>query len=57
MKGYENQIAASINAGNTVYYTATPNYIGENPIPISITMEAWTSSGASVVSVSILNIP
>ncbi|WP_433649917.1 DNRLRE domain-containing protein [Micromonospora zamorensis] len=57
MKAFENQIAASIEAGNTVYYTATPNYVGDNPVPTSITMEAWTSSGASVVSTSVLNIP
>lgn len=57
MRGFENQIAASIKAGNTVYFHAVPNYTGDGPIPTSITLQAWTTQGAQVVNTVIPNVP
>ena len=50
MSGYESQVADAIGAGQTVYYTVTPQYEGDNPIPVSITMNAVTADGFPVLA-------
>jgi RHS repeat-associated protein len=58
MAGAEQKIADSIAAGNTVYYTSIPVYENENnPIPLGVTMTAYTSTGAQIVNQTIWNRP
>jgi hypothetical protein len=58
MSGAEQKIADSIAAGNTVFYSSVPVYENQNnPIPIGVTMTAYTSKGVQVVNQTILNKP
>ncbi|NUP45883.1 MAG: hypothetical protein HOW97_01000 [Catenulispora sp.] len=50
MSGYETEVANAIQAGQTVYYTVTPQYEGDDPIPVSITMNAVTADGFPVLN-------
>jgi hypothetical protein len=57
MKKWEDIIAAAINADQTVYFTATPQYSGNSPIPTSVDMTAVTSAGVPIVSQNVPNVP
>ncbi|MFI6858951.1 DNA/RNA non-specific endonuclease [Streptomyces sp. NPDC050421] len=58
MSKQEDKIADSIAAGNTVYYSAVPVWGSDsNPIPLGVTMTAYTSSGARIVDQTIWNKP
>jgi hypothetical protein len=47
MLNYENQIAKMLKKpGTTVFYLAKPNYDGSNPIPVSVTLNAYKVSAA-----------
>jgi RHS repeat-associated protein len=57
MSSFENEVAARIKAGETIYYQSDANYTGNNPIPDSISI-SWTSltTGQSKV-INIPNVP
>lgn len=57
MRDEEDKIVAAINAGNTVYYAVFANYSGNNKLPDSVTMEAFTASGAPIVNMPVPNVP
>ncbi|MEV6843620.1 DNRLRE domain-containing protein [Actinoplanes sp. NPDC051411] len=57
MKAYEDKIAGAIDGGATVYYAAWASYSGNNAIPSSITLEAYTSDGVPLVNTTIANVP
>jgi len=45
MRGYEDKVRVALDAGQTVYYSATPVYRGSELIPISIALRAQGSGG------------
>ncbi|MFE6176483.1 DNRLRE domain-containing protein [Streptomyces sp. NPDC056464] len=57
MASFENEVAARVKGGETIYYQADANYTGSNPIPDSISL-SWTSltTGQSKV-IKIPNVP
>ncbi|MFJ7159462.1 DNRLRE domain-containing protein [Streptomyces sp. NPDC101118] len=57
MAKFENEVAARVKAGETIYYQSDAHYTGNNPIPDSISL-SWTSitTGQSKV-ISIPNVP
>ncbi|MEW2177818.1 DNRLRE domain-containing protein [Streptomyces sp. NPDC005406] len=57
MSSFENEVAARVKAGETIYYQSDAHYTGANPIPDSISI-GWTSltTGQSK-SISIPNVP
>ncbi|MEV6301232.1 DNRLRE domain-containing protein [Actinoplanes sp. NPDC051861] len=59
MAGVENNIANYLrtNPGDTVYYTSTPHYVGNNPIPDRIDIMAVTASGTVLHNAPIWNTP
>lgn len=58
MSTQEQKIADSIAAGNTVYYSSVPVWGSDsNPIPLGVTMTAYTSTGARIVDQTIWNRP
>ncbi|MEU6879181.1 DNRLRE domain-containing protein [Streptomyces sp. NPDC046712] len=58
MSTQEQKIADAIAAGNTVFYSSVPVYENEsNPIPLGVTMTAYTSTGVQIVNQTILNTP
>ncbi|MFI6833790.1 DNA/RNA non-specific endonuclease [Kribbella sp. NPDC050241] len=49
MKIFENQVAAEVNAGASVYYLVRRKYSAyskDPPVPIGVSMYYWSSSGA-----------
>jgi hypothetical protein len=54
MRGFEQQVANAVRAGETVRYTVTPIYRGSELIPRAFTLRA-TGSGGFNLHVSILN--
>lgn len=54
MRGFENQTAAAVRAGQTVNYSAIPIYQGDNLVPSGITIMA-SGSGGFRLSVTVLN--
>ncbi|MFE7599239.1 DNRLRE domain-containing protein [Streptomyces sp. NPDC057494] len=57
MASFENEVAARVKAGETIYYQSDANYVGDSPIPASISIR-WTSltTGQSK-AISIPNVP
>jgi RHS repeat-associated protein len=56
MRGYETQVRRAVEAGETVKYSSTPIYNGNNLVPRGITLSARGSRGFSM-DVTILNPP
>ena len=54
MRGFEQQVAGAVRAGETVSYTVTPIYRGAELVPRAFTLRA-TGSGGFRLHVSILN--
>jgi hypothetical protein len=54
IRGFENQVRAAVEGGQTVNYSATPIYNGANLVPRGITIMG-TSSGDFNLGVTILN--
>ena len=54
MRGFEQQVANAVRAGETVNYTVTPIYRGSELIPRAFTLRA-SGSGGFRLHVSILN--
>jgi hypothetical protein len=54
MRGFEQQVANAVRAGETVRYTVTPIYRGSELIPRAFTLRATGSNGFNL-RVSILN--
>jgi hypothetical protein len=54
MRGYESQVRAAVSAGESVQYSATPIYRGDNLIPRGVTLIGNGSNGFNL-GVSILN--
>ena len=54
MRGFENQTAAALRAGQTVNYSAVPVYQGNNLVASGITITA-SGSGGFRLSVTVLN--
>ena len=54
MRGFENDTRAALDAGQTVDYSSTPVYRGDEPMPVGVTISARGSDGLDV-NVSILN--
>jgi hypothetical protein len=54
MRDYEAQVRAVVESGQTVRYSATPVYRGNNPAPAAITLRA-RGSGGYTLNVTILN--
>jgi hypothetical protein len=54
MRGFENQVRAAVEAGETVEYRVLPVYRGNDPLPIGITLEA-EGSGGFRLQTSVLN--
>jgi hypothetical protein len=47
MLEFENSVRAAVENGETVNYTVTPIYVGDNPVPSSINLSAEGSGGFS----------
>jgi hypothetical protein len=56
MSGFEAQVRNALQGGQTVVYSGTPIYQGQNAIPRAVTMTAQGSGGFKL-NVSILNNP
>jgi RHS repeat-associated protein len=56
MRGFENQVRAALEAGETVRYQAIPIYNGADLVPRGITLQA-VGSGGLQLNVTVLNIP
>ena len=54
MRGFENQVRAAVEAGQTVRYTVTPIYRGTEAIPRAVTLSARGSRGLRL-DVTVLN--
>jgi len=54
MRGFENQVRAAVEGGQTVNYSVTPIYNGSNLVPRGITIMGTESDGFSL-GVSVLN--
>jgi RHS repeat-associated protein len=54
MRGFESETRRALDAGQTVDYTSTPIYRGDEPMPIGVTISAQGSGGLDI-SVSVLN--
>jgi hypothetical protein len=52
MRDFENQVRAAVENGQTVEYSATPIYDGDNPIPQGITLQGKGSGGFNLNSTS-----
>ena len=55
MTRHENKVTRHVNAGNTVLIEVKPNYIGNNPIPDSISMYAIDQDARVVVDTTVQN--
>jgi hypothetical protein len=56
MRDFENQVRAAVEDGQTVDYSATPIYDGDNPIPQGITLQGKGSGGFNL-NTTVLNPP
>ncbi|MDQ0473503.1 DNA/RNA non-specific endonuclease [Labrys wisconsinensis] len=45
MRGFENQVRAAVEGGETVKYSSTPIYNGSNPIPRGVTLSGTSQNG------------
>jgi hypothetical protein len=54
MRGFENQVRAAVEAGETVRYTAQPIYRGSELVPRGVTLSARGSRGFRL-DVTVLN--
>ena len=54
MSGFEAQIRAAVEAGQTVDYWSVPVYEGSNPLPVGVSLEGRGSGGFSL-EVSVIN--
>jgi len=54
MRGYEGQVRAAVESGQTVQYSATPLYNGANPMPRGVTLIGNGNNGFNL-GVTILN--
>lgn len=57
MRREEDKVANAINAGNTVYYAVFANCSGNNTLPDSITITAYTASGTPILGMPVPNVP
>jgi RHS repeat-associated protein len=56
MSGYEGQIRAAVDRGETIDYSSTPIYHGDNLVPQGVTMTATGDKGFNL-AVTVLNPP
>ncbi|MDD5035616.1 MAG: DNA/RNA non-specific endonuclease [Methylococcaceae bacterium] len=56
IRGYETQVRNAAEQGETIHYSSTPIYHGENSIPCGITLSA-TGSNGTCLNVTVLNPP
>ena len=54
MSGYEGRVADWVRSGENTLYSSTPVYIGDNPIPVGVTLEAVGDNGSNF-ALSIIN--
>jgi DNA/RNA non-specific endonuclease len=54
MRDIENQVRSAVQHGETMEYSVTPIYEGDNPVAVAITIQAKGSNGFNI-AISVLN--